>query len=44
MVFTTPIPSGIKVHAEAYINWLAGDVSWGFDAEGDRSICQSDIE
>lgn len=32
--FTTPIPSGIKLHAEAWIKWQSGQPSWGFNAEG----------
>ncbi len=32
--FTTPIPSGIKLHAEAWIKWQAGQPSWGFNADG----------
>jgi hypothetical protein len=38
--FTTPIPAGSVLHAEAYINWTAGNVSWGFDAPGTNQFAR----
>lgn len=32
--FTTPLPAGTIVHAQAYFNWLNGNVTWGFTQNG----------
>lgn len=40
MEFITPIPAGIKVHAEAWIKWQAGNVSWGFLADGGNEFAR----
>jgi hypothetical protein len=38
--FTTLIPSGTKLHAEAWIKWQSGQPSWGFNADGDNQFAK----
>jgi len=40
MAFITPIPAGTKLHAETWIKWLAGNVGWELDAEGDDQFAR----
>jgi len=38
--FTALIPSGTKLHAEAWIKWQSGQPSWGFNADGDNQFAK----